>query len=373
WSATERLIPPAEPPDEPVILRRWAGHLLRRWGIVTRDMLKAEVAAPSWGRLAREFKRLELLGEVSRGYFIEGHHGAQYGLPEAIELLRDCRARRADGKELGYLPDEPPIHITSRDPANLYAYCLGVVQEDGQHLQRKMRRGNLIHRLVVQAGQVLIYEDTQLATLDRRQLANCLRTLQHDASGREVALRLRAWNGHPIDLSPVANVLWELGFRFDGRGEMVWPAPRRPARTKPEGPTRETFLPHYAEPAPVTYGPEWTLQRASDRIRPTAAALLELLSAETAGDGWEVQWHPQGAVWRYRGLGDVRLRVNVQAAWVNMHARAFREGPKRFRFWWWSSVKAPEDLNEKFLGIFRDRLARVVKLTDHYLSLKAKR
>ncbi|MHC4715722.1 MAG: DEAD/DEAH box helicase, partial [Planctomycetota bacterium] len=114
WSATERLVPPAEPLDEPVILRQWARQLLRRWGIVTRDMLKAEVAAPSWGRLAREFKRLELLGEVSRGYFIEGHHGAQYGLPEAIELLRDCRARRADGKELGYLPDEPPIHITSR-------------------------------------------------------------------------------------------------------------------------------------------------------------------------------------------------------------------------------------------------------------------
>ncbi|KKL49375.1 hypothetical protein LCGC14_2316140, partial [marine sediment metagenome] len=300
WWATERLVPPKEPLPAKTVLRKWGGQLLRRWGIVSRDILAIESAAPPWGALAAEFKRLELLGKVTRGYFIEGHQGAQYGLPEAVELLRDCRARRSDGKELGYLPDEPLMCVTSRDPANLYAWCLDVVEQRGQALQRRMRRGNLIHRLILQAGQVLIYEDAQLAELSRRQLFRCLQQLQHDFAGREVTLRFRSWNGHPIDVSPVAAVLWELGFRFDGRGEMVWPAPARPAKTIPDGPIQDAFLPHYAEPAPVEYGPDWLLRRASDRIRPTAAALLELLSAETAGDGWEAEWTPQNVVWRYR-------------------------------------------------------------------------
>jgi len=113
-------VPPKRPLPEVDIVRRWAHQLLARWGIVTKDILAAEVAAPPWSALLREFKRLELLGKVSRGYFIESHHGEQYGLPEAIELLRDWRARRSDRHELGYLADEPVFTVTtaSRRPSN---------------------------------------------------------------------------------------------------------------------------------------------------------------------------------------------------------------------------------------------------------------
>ena len=73
------------------------------------------------------FKRRELLGEINRGHFIESHSGVQYGLPDAIELLRDCRARRREGQALGYLPDEAVFAITNKDPANLYFSCLNVL------------------------------------------------------------------------------------------------------------------------------------------------------------------------------------------------------------------------------------------------------
>jgi len=115
------------------------------------------------------------------------------------------------------------------------------------------------------------------------------------------------------------------------------------------------------------------LRRASDRIRPTFQQLLALIGPLVGGDGWQVQWHRQGVIWRYRGLGDLRIRVNVQAAWVNMHARSFREGDKRFRFWWWKSVRKSEDLGEEFQAALTRQLARVVELTDRYLSLKARR
>ncbi len=54
WSATERLVPPKRPLPEVDIVRRWAHQLLARWGIVTKDILAAEVAAPPWSALLRE-------------------------------------------------------------------------------------------------------------------------------------------------------------------------------------------------------------------------------------------------------------------------------------------------------------------------------
>ncbi len=103
------------------ITRPWVRQLLRRWGIVTRDMLINEAAAPPWVRLVPEFKRLELVGEVQRGFFIEGHRGEQYGLPEAIEMLRDCRARREEGAALEVLKGEPFFSIAEKTALCLYS------------------------------------------------------------------------------------------------------------------------------------------------------------------------------------------------------------------------------------------------------------
>ncbi|MFQ5824732.1 MAG: hypothetical protein ACE5JB_11795 [bacterium] len=42
----------------------------------------------SWYQLFQILKRLEWQGEVRRGYFIEGHLGVQFALPEAVEWLK---------------------------------------------------------------------------------------------------------------------------------------------------------------------------------------------------------------------------------------------------------------------------------------------
>ena len=161
WWATERLAPPVQPLPAGDIHRRWARLLLERWGIVSKEMIAAEVASPSWAEVVREFKRMELTGELQRGYFIEHHHGEQYGLPEAIELLRDCRARREEGQELGILRGEPFFVLTNRDPANLYTRSLDILDERGEVVKQRQRQGNLTARLVLQAGQVVVLRDSQ--------------------------------------------------------------------------------------------------------------------------------------------------------------------------------------------------------------------
>ncbi|MFA6110976.1 MAG: DEAD/DEAH box helicase, partial [Candidatus Latescibacterota bacterium] len=234
WSVTERLVADSGPPPREEVVRSWAQQLLARWGVLTRQILDTEVAAPSWADLLPELKRLELLGRVQRGYFIEPHPGEQYGLPEAIELLRECRGRRPEGSPLGYLPDEPLIVLSSRDPANLYTSSLEILRQDGELFPRSQKGGNTCWRYIVQAGQVLIHESRQLVALEREPLRRCFEALRRDPMGREQRVAFDNWNGYPIAVSPVTPVLLEAGYALNGRGQLQYP-PGRGKRTASRG------------------------------------------------------------------------------------------------------------------------------------------
>lgn len=323
WTATERLVPGQSLPASGEVVRRWAQQLLRRWGIVSKDLLAAEVAAPPWEGLQREFKRLELTGKVNRGYFIESHQGEQYGLPEAIELLRDCRARRSDRTELGYLADEPVFCLSSRDPANLYTYTLDIVEERGSVLKRAVKSGNVVHRLAVQAGQVLVFDQAwatrQLATLTRRQLERCLGVLEQACTAAGATMLMQSWNGHPIVDSPVAPVLWQRGYRLDGRRCFCWPPPRRPlSDPAPAAAAQDVFLPYYQEPAPRLYDEAWVIAHASEHIRPKLQELIAWLrgfvppECTFAFGSWGVAVPYRGKRCISPRIGRKQLRLQIQ-------------------------------------------------------------
>lgn len=87
-----------------------ARQLLRRYGIVFRELLSRESCAPSWRLLLPIYRRLEARGEIRGGRFVGGFLGEQFALPEAVERLRAER-RAADLRE--------PVLIASVDPLNL--------------------------------------------------------------------------------------------------------------------------------------------------------------------------------------------------------------------------------------------------------------
>jgi ATP-dependent Lhr-like helicase len=91
-------------------LDRWFRQLLARYGVLFRDLLTRETAAPAWGDLARVLRRWELRGEVSGGRFVSGVGGEQYALPRAVERLRQARDQTPSGE---WLP------ISAADPLNL--------------------------------------------------------------------------------------------------------------------------------------------------------------------------------------------------------------------------------------------------------------
>ncbi|MBX2991897.1 MAG: DEAD/DEAH box helicase [Bacteroidetes bacterium] len=83
--------------------------LLNRYGILAREFYKREELLP-WGMIAAQLQRMEMRGEIRRGYFVEGLSGMQYALPAAVESLRRMRA--------GVAGDEEAILVNACDPAN---------------------------------------------------------------------------------------------------------------------------------------------------------------------------------------------------------------------------------------------------------------
>ena len=84
--------------------------LLRRYGIVVRDVLARESNLPSWRELLMGFRRLEDRGEIRGGRFVDGFLGEQFALPVAVELVRATRNVPLSGETLT---------LSAADPLNL--------------------------------------------------------------------------------------------------------------------------------------------------------------------------------------------------------------------------------------------------------------
>jgi ATP-dependent Lhr-like helicase len=84
--------------------------LLRRYGIVIRDLLARESNLPSWRELLMAFRRLEDRGEIRGGRFVDGFLGEQFALPVAVESVRALRSLPLSGDT---------ITVSAADPLNL--------------------------------------------------------------------------------------------------------------------------------------------------------------------------------------------------------------------------------------------------------------
>jgi len=84
--------------------------LLKRYGIVFRDLLARETNLPKWRELQMAFRRLEDRGEIRGGRFVDGFLGEQFALPVAVESLRATRKLPPTGEA---------ITVSAADPLNL--------------------------------------------------------------------------------------------------------------------------------------------------------------------------------------------------------------------------------------------------------------
>jgi ATP-dependent Lhr-like helicase len=96
-------------------VERRARLLLRRYGLLVRELCSRERHAPPWRDLLAVLRRLEARGEVRGGRFVEGLVGEQFALPEAVEALRATRRQASRGEV---------VLISAADPLNLLGIIL---------------------------------------------------------------------------------------------------------------------------------------------------------------------------------------------------------------------------------------------------------
>jgi ATP-dependent Lhr-like helicase len=84
--------------------------LLRRYGVVFREVLARESILPPWREVIAMLRRLENRGEVRGGRFVTDFLGEQFALPIALESLRAMRREPATGET---------VTVAAADPLNL--------------------------------------------------------------------------------------------------------------------------------------------------------------------------------------------------------------------------------------------------------------
>jgi ATP-dependent Lhr-like helicase len=203
-------------PDTETRAVHQAYALLDRYGIVAREMALLDPWLLPWRVLYEIFSRLELTGEVRRGYFVEGLSGAQFALPEAARQLADFRHPNP--------ASEPIVLLHSLDPANLYGATapLCTARENGSSRLTR-RSGNW---LVLRAGQPLLWIEHQGKRLtpmsgagrdDLLQAVGRLRDLLRTPSGSagRGKISVHEWDDQPVTSSPGRTLLEEAGFVHD--------------------------------------------------------------------------------------------------------------------------------------------------------------
>jgi ATP-dependent Lhr-like helicase len=150
WSLLDRSPLPQGHSDQMVasLATIVATQWLERYGVVTRDWWRRERPAIPWRAIYRELRRMEMRGDVRRGYFVQGLAGAQFALPSAVEQLRGAA---------GATEEDQLIVIAASDPANVWA--LQVTSEPGGPPDTFARPRGARALLVLRGGRVVMTSD----------------------------------------------------------------------------------------------------------------------------------------------------------------------------------------------------------------------
>jgi ATP-dependent Lhr-like helicase len=173
---------PVSEPSADERLDRWAWQLLRRYGVVFRDLLTRESAAPAWGELAPLYRRMELRGEIRGGRFVRGVAGEQFATSEAVELLRSLRDAE---------PSKDWAVVSAGDPLNLIGIITVGSRIPATHANRlALCDGRLIASLI--AGRLEFHVD-----LPAEQLSSVTRALRAGVAAAARPARQQRWMTGP--------------------------------------------------------------------------------------------------------------------------------------------------------------------------------
>ncbi len=194
--------------EEEELRRDRVRTLLRRYGVLFRELLEREPPLLRWGELFRTLRLMELSGEILTGQFFEGVPGLQFASHEAFAAIN---------REL---PDDAVCWMNAADPASLCGVKLEAL------------RGTLPPRM---ASTSLVYHGSRVVLVARKNGAALEINAPPDSPhlhrylhlfkallGRQFnaphSVRVETINGSPAASSEYAPALKDFGFVVNYRG-----------------------------------------------------------------------------------------------------------------------------------------------------------
>lgn len=215
WSLTAPLF--GDRPDLVAQRRALAEALLERYGIVTREHVRAEGISGGLAGIYPELSQLEMLGLARRGYFVEGLGGAQFALPGAVERLRAVEHE-----------EHAPLVLSAVDPAQPYGATLpwppfrsddAAAPDTPARSSRRPARVAGAH-VVLSGGEPVLFLErsgralqTLVADDDPRLEPALCAIVDEVHQGRIKRVALEQVDGVAAMVSPLAPVLVALGFQ----------------------------------------------------------------------------------------------------------------------------------------------------------------
>jgi ATP-dependent Lhr-like helicase len=186
-------------------------QLLARYGIVTREAVKAEGIPGGFATLYPVYKIMEEAGKTRRGYFIAGLGATQFAMPGAVDLLRSLRT----------MPDAPAevAVLAATDPANPYGAAVdwGVAGPARAAGALVWLVDGAFAAYLPRGGRALISNlpaDEPARSRTGRALAESLKEL----SSRPEGLLIAEINGHLASDDPLMPFLLDAGLVSGSRG-----------------------------------------------------------------------------------------------------------------------------------------------------------
>jgi len=208
WSLTESLFRAAA---DPAARRRALAELmLERYGILTREQVRAEGVPGGFSAIYPELSQLETLGVARRGYFVEGLGGAQFALPGAVERLRAVDA-----------DEESPVVLAAVDPAQPYGAALAWPPRPDRpdDVARRPARVPGAH-VVLAGGEPVLYVErggralqTLVSADDPRLEPALVALVEQVRAGRIKRIALEKVDGESAIDSTLGSALVALGFQ----------------------------------------------------------------------------------------------------------------------------------------------------------------
>jgi ATP-dependent helicase Lhr and Lhr-like helicase len=216
WSAVVHLQQPVGPSARAAAA---ATMLLERYGLVGRTAATSEGLPGGFGPVFRQLRASEEAGRVRRGWFIDGIDGSQFGLPGAVDRLRDERDR-----QVGLEQPLICLVLATSDPANPYGAL--VPWPSGPRPPRRTAGA----RVVLAAGVAVLAVDGRGVVVWAAEPGSDLLPLAVAALQRSFAAerarspRFDRVNGAPLAAGAEVALLCQAGFRLDS-GRLVLDVP----------------------------------------------------------------------------------------------------------------------------------------------------